>query len=102
MHAFDWLQKWYEDQCDGDWEHTSGIRLETLDNPGWSLDVSLVGTHLEDQPFAVRRIERSSTDWFHAFRRDLNFCGRCGPGNLTEVIDVFRRWASEGDKGNGL
>ena len=27
------LQSWYQSQCDGDWEHEFGIRIETLDNP---------------------------------------------------------------------
>ncbi len=29
------LQRWYSAQCDGDWEHGLGVRIETLDNPGW-------------------------------------------------------------------
>ncbi|MFF1569535.1 Imm53 family immunity protein [Streptomyces sp. NPDC058293] len=23
-HPFDWLQRWYIEQCDGDWEHSWG------------------------------------------------------------------------------
>jgi hypothetical protein len=30
-----WLQAWYAEQCDGDWEHQFGVSVETLDNPGW-------------------------------------------------------------------
>jgi len=33
------LQAWYVVQCDGDWEHTYGVKIETLDNPGWMLRV---------------------------------------------------------------
>jgi hypothetical protein len=29
-----WLQKWFESQCDGDWEHEFGITFKTVDNPG--------------------------------------------------------------------
>ena len=35
--ALDWLMNWYSAQCDEDWEHQYGVKLETLDNPGWSL-----------------------------------------------------------------
>lgn len=35
-NIFEWLQKWYKSQCDGDWEHEYGIKIETVDNPGWS------------------------------------------------------------------
>ncbi|WP_203237204.1 Imm53 family immunity protein [Streptomyces gilvosporeus] len=31
------LTAWYTSQCDGGWEHEYGIRIETLDNPGWSV-----------------------------------------------------------------
>jgi hypothetical protein len=27
------LERWYAAQCNGDWKHTYGITLETLDNP---------------------------------------------------------------------
>jgi len=29
------IQDWYRRQCDGDWEHSYGVKIETLDNPGW-------------------------------------------------------------------
>ncbi|BFV59917.1 hypothetical protein KCMC57_up50210 [Kitasatospora sp. CMC57] len=41
------LTAWYTAQCDGDWEHEYGIRIETLDNPGWSVEVDLEGTGLD-------------------------------------------------------
>jgi len=40
----EWLQKWYADHCDGDWEHEYGIVIETLDNPGWSIVIDLKNT----------------------------------------------------------
>jgi hypothetical protein len=46
------LQAWYAAQCDGDWEHQHGVRIETLDNPGWLVTVELAGTQLEGRPFA--------------------------------------------------
>ena len=44
--------RWYGAQCDGAWEHQQGVKIETLDNPGWLLKVSLAGTSLEGRPFA--------------------------------------------------
>jgi hypothetical protein len=29
-----WLQDWHAGQCDGDWEHSYGVDIGTLDNPG--------------------------------------------------------------------
>lgn len=39
MDVFQWLQEWYIQNCDGDWEHCYGIKIGTLDNPGWSIDI---------------------------------------------------------------
>ena len=35
-----YLTAWFARQCDGDWEHDLGIRIETLDNPGWAVDIA--------------------------------------------------------------
>src|SRR5664280_3839686 len=55
MNELQQLQGWYESQCDGDWEHTYGLRIETLDNPGWSLTVDLEDTDLEAKEFRRSR-----------------------------------------------
>ncbi len=63
----EWLQSWYANHCDGVWEHTSGVRIDTIDNPGWSLKVDLIGTELEHREF-VRRNESQSVELIAAFR----------------------------------
>ena len=90
------LQDWFRSQCDGDWEHGNGIKLETLDNPGWSLDVALEDTHLEDTPFEKVWVERSDSDWLYAVVEDRVFRGRGGAGNLAEVLRTFIDWAQKG------
>ena len=45
------LERWYAAQCNGDWEHTYGVTLETLDNPGWYFKVELADTYLSDRAF---------------------------------------------------
>ncbi|WP_209980006.1 Imm53 family immunity protein [Paenibacillus eucommiae] len=44
-------EKWYAENCDGDWEHCYGIRVSTIDNLGWAIDIQLEGTYLEDMDF---------------------------------------------------
>ena len=51
MNALQRLQDWYSAQCNGDWEHQQGVRIESLDNPGWALDIDLADTTLADKPF---------------------------------------------------
>lgn len=49
--AFEWVQKWYADNVDGDWEHLNGVEIATLDNPGWSLGIDIAETELSDRAF---------------------------------------------------
>ena len=41
-----WLINWYTSHCDGDWEHIFGIKIGTLDNPGWHIQISIEETEL--------------------------------------------------------
>jgi len=90
-----WLQEWYLAQCDGDWEHESGVEIGTLDNPGWHIEVDLVRTGLEDASFTPEKVERTPIDWFSCEVARGKFKAFCGPRNLSEVIAVFRKWADE-------
>ncbi len=45
------LRKWYESQCNEDWEHQYGVTIGTLDNPGWTVTIDLVNTDLEGREF---------------------------------------------------
>lgn len=48
-----WLQNWYHQYCDGDWEHAQNFTITTIDNPGWSVTINLVGTKLEGEFFLL-------------------------------------------------
>ena len=85
------LQAFYVSQCNGDWEHSYGITIESLDNPGWIVRVSISETRFEALDIAEHR-ERSNDDWIHiATKADSHHkfveCA-CGPQNLTEAIDL--------------
>ncbi len=87
-----WLQAWYHQYCDGDWEHGNGIQIGTIDNPGWYLRISLEETELQDKEFQKIRIDRSEHDWIRCFLDDNVFEGVGGPYNLPEVLTIFRNW----------
>jgi hypothetical protein len=92
---FDWLQKWYESQCDGDWEHEYGIKIETVDNPGWYVVINLIGTECEDHIFSPVEFEINEKDWYFCLIRDSNFVASCGSCNLSKVLQIFRSWAEK-------
>ncbi len=88
-----WLQKWYENQCDGDWEHEFGITIKTINGTGWHVVINLSGTNLEG--ITSKKIERrqSNLDWYSCFIKDSNFEAQCGPNNLGDAIKAFHDWA---------
>ncbi len=89
------IQSWYASQCDGDWEHLYGLRIETLDNPGWHINIDLHDTELAERSFApvVRGAEIGEGDWVHCKVESGKFVGSGGAGNLAEVLAVFLSWA---------
>ena len=91
--SLDALQSWYQMQCDGEWEHQYGIEIETLDNPGWAVEVDLAGTKLSGKSLPEMTAERSETDWFRCSVEAGRFKGFGGPTNLTEILEVFLGWA---------
>ena len=93
----EWLQAWYNQRCDGDWEHTYGITIATIDNPGWSIDIDLAGTELQDKKLEKMLIERSDSDWLWFVVENRTFKGRGGALNLGELIERFRAWVDDVD-----
>jgi len=83
------LEGWYLSQCDGDWEHQHGIRICTLDNPGWSIDIDLDETDLAGVSLALQTVERGEHDWLHIEVKDRVFRCRGGPRNLSEMLTAF-------------
>jgi hypothetical protein len=89
------LQRWYSSQCDGDWEHQLGVKVETLDNPGWLLKIDLRDTPLEARHFTEVRRE-DAREWLDCRVADAVFTGAGGPHMLGAIIEVFVRWAEAG------
>lgn len=83
------LQQWYESECNGDWEHTFGIRIETLDNPGWLVTIDLAETKWESLTIGRKIVEKGDSDWIQHEVANSQFIGCGGPGNLGEVVSLF-------------
>jgi hypothetical protein len=88
-----WIQEWFKKHCDGDWEHQNGIRIETIDNPGWKIVIDLVDSELEGKIFVEIKVDRTELNWMHCRVEGSQLIGFCGTYNLTEVMDIFRLWA---------
>ena len=93
MDELSWLSHWYYRHCDGDWEHDNGVKIDTLDNPGWTISINLESTELEFEEFNAVELERSENDWIHCRIEENKFRIACGPLNLSEALKIFREWA---------
>lgn len=97
-----WLAGWYASQCNGEWEHKSGIEFGTLDNPGWMLRIDLRATGLEGRHFDKVEHGRAASDlidwqetgsWWVVEVKDDKFVAACGPLDLDRILSMFRAWA---------
>ncbi|WP_346890569.1 immunity 53 family protein [Clostridium sp. UBA3887] len=98
MDMIAWLSEWYKSNCDGDWEHYYGIKIDTLDNPGWKVDIDLVDTYLEDVEFNKVQIYIDDLNWIHCSVADGVFKGGGSIDKLEEILKIFRVWATENKK----
>ena len=84
------FQNWYKINCNGDWEHSYGISISTLDNPGWSVRIELQDTALESLSFtSSHQSDSDEHDWHHISVKKQVFDMACGPSNLTAVLQLF-------------
>lgn len=86
----EWLQKWYRDHCDGEWEHQYGLSIGTLDNPGWSVKIDLSYAELKGLKVPYTLHENSDDDWYgYSVENDV-FNGAGDPDKLIKILEVFK------------
>jgi hypothetical protein len=93
------LQDWYTRQCDGEWEHSEGVRIESCDNPGWWVKVLLKGTSLEHADFAPisEGIDQkgfpAGPRWIDCRVSDGKWSGAGDETKLERILETFLSWA---------
>ena len=95
MNIIKWIEKWYNKNCDDDWEHCYGIKIDTLDNPGWHVSINLEGTELEEKSFEKIVIDRTEDDWVYCSVDKNKFDGAGGTFNLEEILTIFKEWVEK-------
>ena len=90
------LRNWYAAQCDGDWEHSYGIKIDTLDNPGWTLTIDLADTELQSKSFdpILRGNSEDDIEWLHCKVESNKFQAAGGVPNLPDMLEAFLSWAN--------
>lgn len=90
-----WIQQWYASHCDGDWEHSYGIMIETLDNPGWYITIDLKGTDLDNIVREYEPLEYSENDWYSTQVKDQKFVASGDPSKLEFLLHKFKELVDE-------
>lgn len=93
------IKEWYHSQCDGDWEHSYGVKIQNIDNPGWQVNIDFRDAELEHVDFPEvsygvgEDSDTSGDEWMLCRRTEFEFDGCGGPFKLTEILDTFLEWA---------
>ncbi len=86
------LQNWYQSQCNDNWEHSFGIEIGTLDNPGWHIEIDLAETCLASKFFEEITTNISDNDWVFCKVEDKKFEGCGDPQKLEILLRIFLDW----------
>ena len=82
------LQNWYLTNCDGDWEHSYGISINTLANPGWTMKIDLADTCLQDLQYN-KQIDNGTFNWLFIKVADKVLEASGDPSKLTTILTIF-------------
>lgn len=96
MELLTWLQEWYIARCDGEWEFREGIKLLSVSNPGWSVEINVSDTPLEEAHVPLTQFHTSIDDWYGYFVEDALFVGSGDPTKLGVILQVFRNLIEKG------
>ncbi len=90
------IQNWYEANCNDDWEHTYGIEITNIDNPGWSVEIDLADSYLQEIGFnSLKYQKENENNWVHCAKEKYKFVGYGGPQKLDELLGIFLDWAEK-------
>jgi hypothetical protein len=99
MSVLSRLELWYSYQCDGTWEHSLGVRIESCDNPGWWVKVNLRGTNLQHLAFSeiADNVDAAGfaqgRRWLHCRIEDGTWHGAGDETKLARILELFLDWA---------
>lgn len=85
-----WIENWYRENCDGDWEHNYGIKIDTIDNPGWAITIDLINTKYSGLKIEKISIEDNQDDWFTYGIENSKFKAFGSPNRLKFLLKKFK------------
>jgi hypothetical protein len=92
MAPLEQLETWYRQMCDGTREHSYGVSINTLDNPGWHVQIDLAGASYETLAPRKIGVDKDDADWMRCWIEGKKFEGIGDPGKLGQILGVFAEW----------
>jgi hypothetical protein len=90
MEILDWIQNWFKDNCDGDWERGHGIQITTLENPGWVVEFDLSNTSLANLNLDEIFNENGRQNWYSVKIDNQKFSAAGDSGKLKFLLGLFK------------
>ena len=90
MEILDWIQEWFKDNCDGNWEHGEVIQITTIDNPGWEVEIDISNTSIATMNLEWILNEKSKDDWHGVKIMNQKFIAAGDAGKLKFLLGLFK------------
>ena len=87
-----WIQNWFGSQTDGDWEHQCGIKIETLDNPGWAIFIDLKTPKFRETQLVIKKWNEDEENWGTIGITNGKFEAFVGVKNLSYALYIFKEF----------
>lgn len=101
MNTLEQLQEWYTRQCNGLWEHSSGVSIESCDNPGWWVKINISETPLQNCEFTEvadgvdNKRNAFGPLWLNCYVENGTWNGAGDETKLENILGLFLTWAKE-------
>ena len=91
MEILNWIQNWFKDNCDGDWEQGEVIQITTLSNPGWEVEIDISKTSIANLNLKWILNENGKQDWYGVKIENQKFLAAGDAGKLPFLLDLFKQ-----------
>ncbi len=90
MEILDWIQHWFKNNCDGNWEHNDGIQITTIEKPGWDVEIDISNTSIANIHIPWILNENGAQDWYGVKIENQKFNASGDAGKLKFLLNLFK------------
>jgi len=91
MNILEWIQNWFKNNCDGEWEKGDAIQITNIDNPaGWDVEIDISKTSIANLEIKWVLNENGKQDWYGVKIQNRRFRAAGDPTKLTFLLGLFK------------